>query len=141
MRHLSISYDPDLELDAYTNLLIISNSQLISLKVEYTEVTTTKHLLLIRNSLPNLRGLTLAVNKMHVDKEPFKPLLFENLQFLCISCSGTISLNSIVITTTLEIERLKLSIEGNIDQSCITFLKRHQSKGNFRMSAFHLFEK
>lgn len=131
MRHLSISYDPDRELDAYINLLIISNPQLISLKVEYTEVTTTKHLLLIRDSLPNLRGLTLGVNTMHVDQEPFKPLLFENLQFLCISCSETISLDSIVITTTLEIERLKLSIEGNIDQSCITFLKRVQPKGYF----------
>lgn len=129
LRHLSFSFDADLDLDSYTKLLVKSNPQLTSLEVDYIGETPTDHLLLIRNSLPNLQRLTLGMNMIRVNGEPFKPLLFRKLRFLSISCGGSYVLKPLVITSTIQIDRLELSIDGMIEISCINFLKRHKARG------------
>ncbi|XP_055302157.1 uncharacterized protein LOC129568381 isoform X2 [Sitodiplosis mosellana] len=128
LRHLSFSFDPDHDLDSYTNLLVKTNPQLISLKVHYSDETPTEHLWLIRDSLPNLLRLSLDVKIVRVDKEPFRPLLFNHLRYLSINCAiNSHALKLLVITSKCQIKRLDISIEGNVDANCISFLKRHQS--------------
>lgn len=131
MRHLSFSYDPQSDSDTYTELLVKSNPKLIGLKVHYIDETPITHLCLIRDSLPNLVRLTLDVKTISVDKEPFKPLLFKHLRYLCISGANSQALKQLVFASTFQLKRLELSIEGNIAANCINFLKRHQSEGNF----------
>lgn len=133
MRHLSFSFDSQSDLDTYTELLVKSNPQLIGLKVNYIDETPITHLCLIRDSLPNLVRLKLDVKTMVVDKEPFKPLLFKHLRYLCISGANSQALKLLVFASTFQLKRLELSIEGNIDTNCINFLKRHQSEGNFSL--------
>ncbi|XP_031635887.1 uncharacterized protein LOC116348855 [Contarinia nasturtii] len=129
LQHLSISFDPNVELDAFKTTLMTSNPQLTSLIIDYSDDAPIGHLLLIRDSLPNLQRLTLRVKTVFVDKEPFKPLLFKNLRFLTISYTVSNVLRNFVITSTFPFELLDLSIEGGIiDGHCVEFLKRHQAK-------------
>lgn len=131
LRHLGFSFDPDCELDKYTKMLVKSNPQLISLSLSCPNETTSEYLLMLRDKLPNLQRLTLDVQQILVDMEPFKPLLFKDLRFLSVNCSSSQALRSLVIKSLHGIDRLELDIEGNIDSNCVNFIKRHRAKGDF----------
>lgn len=135
LRHLTISFNPDLGLDHFKKVLVKSNPQLTSLDIHYVGEATTAHLLFLRDSLPNLQRLMLTLTNICVNKEPFKPLLFKELRFLRISCQDSVVLKSIIIKSIHSLERLELSVEGNINVHCVNFIMRHQSKGNWAI--FH----